>query len=207
MTSPIAAFDLDGTLLPFNSSFLFCRFLEKKSFLTKLDLLFCSRIYLKHKLGLCSLKELHTLVFARLFRNQPLSILLDYKKAFFYQTIKWYAPALQKLRALQQEGYSSVLCSSSPGFLVEGFAKRIGVSEVIATEYEIDKEGRLVEISRLVDGIEKKEALEKRFGGYEVAFSDSHLDLPFLEGACTPYAVRPTFRLRQIAKKRNWEIL
>lgn len=201
----IAAFDLDRTLLVGNSSLFFCRYLRKCGILSHFDLFYCSILYFFHFFFGLSLWTMQSRVFDRLFKGKSV-VELSFYLAPFLQTLEWYEPALSRLKSLREQGRKICILSSSPRFLVEPIAQMIGVSEVVATDYSVDSEGRLSAISELVDGEKKRQAL-LAIGKESIAFSDSHVDLPFLEAASQVVVVNPTRHLLRIAKQRNWEIL
>jgi phosphoserine phosphatase len=201
----IAAFDLDGTLLSGNSSFLFCRYLQRQGVLSSGDLIYCAALFIRHLYFRLPLLDLHSLAFNRLFRGKSITSLSIHVTPFI-QTLKWYGPALSRLRQLNAEGVEIRIFSNSPIFLVKPIAEEIGVFKVDASEYEIDNSGCLWNISSQVDG-EKKQRMLLGMGEETLAFSDSHHDLPFLEAAARAVAVNPNRRLAKIARLRNWEIL
>jgi len=205
----IAAFDLDGTLLKRNSSFLFCRFLRKKKVLSRLDLLFCTLTYIRHLCFGLSLKDVHQTIFNHLFKGRNVNKLIPYVNIFIKKQLdeQWYQPALVRLRALKKRGARIMVLSNSPRFIVEPIARLIGVEDVLATEYSQTEEGRLIEMTHLMDGTSKGAVLRQILGKKIVAFSDTLHDLPFLESAHIAVAVNPNRSLKRVAKLRGWEIL
>ena len=113
------------------------------------------------------------------------------------------------LRFLQakKRGEKTFLLSSAPAFLVSKIAARLGFDLWQGTEYCIDKEGRLCEISTLIDGEAKLACAKSHADGEAIVYSDSHDDLPLFEWAARAVVVRPRRRLRKIAEERTWEIL
>jgi HAD superfamily hydrolase (TIGR01490 family) len=205
----IAVFDLDGTLLKKNSSFAFCRFLCKQGFISHRDLTFCSYIYLRHCYFGLSLWDLHALTFDRLFRGVSLASLQAFIRAFTAEHLEalWYQPALSRLKSIQQEGADCVILSNSPRFLVAEIAKKINIESVYATEYHINDSAKLTSLASLMDGSKKASLMQQWVKKRTIAFSDSPLDLPFLEAATIKVAVNPKRALKKIAKARGWEIL
>lgn len=124
-----------------------------------------------------------------------------------------YHPAVQRLKQLQSEGVYTLILSNSPDFLVRSFALRFGVDEWGGSSYGVDKDGMLCTISNLMEGKDKAEyclSLAARLGVLRSclqAYSDSYLDLPFLEAAGRAIAVNPDKKLNRISQERNWEIL
>ncbi len=101
-----------------------------------------------------------------------------------------------------------MILSNSPIFIVEKIAKRFGVSEFSATTYRLSPHGQMLAIETLFDGEKKREYVkEHRENRTITAYSDSILDLPFLEEAEVQVAVRPDRKLLKRAKALGWEIL
>jgi len=204
----LAAFDLDGTLLKKNSSFAFCRYLLKERFFSRSDFIFCMYAYMRHCYFGFSLWELHQLVFERFFRGKTIATFQPFLVRFLNTKFDdlLYQPALLRLKSFQKQEMECILLSSSPYFLVHAIAQKIGIEKVFATEYEVDKRGELISITSLMDGMQK-EKIVRKMHLKTIAFSDSHLDLPFLESAYRAVVVNPKRTLKKIAKKRGWEIL
>lgn len=204
----LSAFDLDGTLVTKNSSLAFCRFLYGKGYFGPSEFLFVMGAYLRHRFFRTSLYSLHNQAFRALFHGKEFAVL--HKLAVEFVETKLpsllYTPALIRL---QREG--GVILSNSPALLVEPIAEALGVESAVGSAYAVDNRGRLSAISTVVDGKAKRALLEKlkEKGGFDatLAYSDSFLDLPFLEGATQAIVVRPDRRLASHAKKRGWEVL
>lgn len=205
----IAAFDLDGTLLKKNSSFAFCRFLTEQGFFSQLDLFFCVSIYLRHCYFGLSLGDLHSLVFKRLFKGKSVTTLSSFLNPFIEKKIAslWYPPAVNRLQMLKNQGVKCLVLSNSPRFLTAPLAQMFGVTEVFATDYQTNDKNELTQISSLMDGPKKAEILSLFPLKKTIAFSDSYLDLPFLQAAHTAVAVNPKRRLKKYAKQKGWEVL
>jgi putative phosphoserine phosphatase/1-acylglycerol-3-phosphate O-acyltransferase len=116
-------------------------------------------------------------------------------------------------------GRKLVLATTTPYDLVAPLASRLGMDEVIATRYGIEKDdhgnerynggldggfvwssGKLKAVRRWaqVEGIDLKESW---------AYSDSVYDLPLLSAVGHPTAVNPDYRLQALATARRWPIL
>ena len=205
----IAAFDLDGTLLKNNGSWAFCDFLCERGFLSKRAMLYYAFIYARHRVLGLSLWDLHSLAFERSFKGCTVDSLLPYIDEFLEQRLEelWYPPAVLRLKRMRDRGFECMILSNSPRFFVEHVARKLGVEKVFATEYQVDTEGKFAGLTLLMDGDQKKTEILGLGGQKTVAFSDSHLDLPFLEAAHIAVAVNPQRLLKKVAHKRGWEIL
>jgi HAD superfamily hydrolase (TIGR01490 family) len=93
-------------------------------------------------------------------------------------------------------------------------ARRLGIDHVVASELEVDAQGRFT--GRVVDPlcyghgkVLRAERLAKALG-FDIAeasfYSDSYTDLPLLERVAEPVIVNPDARLRRVAQRRGWRI-
>ncbi len=119
----------------------------------------------------------------------------------------WYPPALLRLQEMRAGGFESMILSNSPHFLVVPIAKRIGIEKVYASLYKSDALGRLSGIGPMMDGTKKAAVLNGLPSSKKIAFSDSHLDLSFLQAADIAVAVNPKSSLKKIANRHGWEII
>lgn len=198
-------FDLDGTLLFGNSSFRFFFYLIRTGRLPRRSVFSAIRFWCLFKTRLISLRELHSKVFQVFLKGKPQSLFLDAVEPFLDRFL--HSMLDQRVLAFAKEGRSFLL-SSSPSFLVGSIARRIGVSEWKGSEYSVDKDKNFCDISCLIDGSKKLCVIQElRVCPEEVAaYSDSDDDLPLLEWAGKPFAIKPNRRLRAAAGKRGWPI-
>ncbi len=209
------AFDLDHTIVNNNTSHAFCRFLCERGILPKRALFesLAAQFQLKG-LGR-SLKEIHQILFVRVLKglecSQLEAVVDEFLDQFFLTSI--YPPAYGVFKRQQHVGGTMLLMSSSPAFLVEKVAKRLGADHWSATEYVTDELGRLQSVKSFLDGEAKAEeifrfSLEKGFTlSLCKAYSDSYHDLPFLLAAGRAVAVNPDRKLYRFARRRDWEIM
>lgn len=211
----ISAFDLDHTLLRVNSSFHFCKYLCQRGYVPRWKLFFVFSYTIQHLLGLLSTKDLHNLAFQRFFFGlNPVDVqrwVDEFLHRYFNHYL--YLPAIEVLQKSQEAGDVTMILSSSPNFLVEPIAKKLNISLWYATEYAIDKDCRFCHISHIVLGDEKKQKIDElrqqlgSAGTVVTAYSDSHLDLPFLLAADIRVGVNPTRQLRAICQRNHWKII
>ena len=215
MKRKVSCFDLDHTLFQVNSSFHFGVYLYKHGVFSFFTMLYLAGCYALHSLHLISISTLQNLIFEKLFLGRSYSFMHEHAKAFlaknFYRIV--YLPAITRLKQAQQEGHYTVILSSSPDFLVKLCAQRFKVDAWSATEYELDQNNCFSKISKFMLGKDKASYLQSLGDYLEVAredmtaYSDSHLDLPFLEVAGTAIGVNPNNILRTACEENNWEIL
>ena len=211
----ISLFDLDHTLFCGNSSTRFGAYLAKKRRITPFQAIGCAVDYIRHLALGMPLRDLHERAFERIFRG--LSFDMIQKDVQTFLSGHWqdliHPPAVERLKAAQQQGHHTVILSNSPQFLVRPIAERFAVDEWHATEYGVDQDRNFSEISCFIEGEDKASlvlSIAAKLGltvGDTVAFSDSYLDLPFLTAAGQAVVVRPDRRLHQVALERKWEVL
>jgi len=208
----VVGFDLDGTLLKGNSSLAFSIYLLRKEIFSLADFIHIMFHYARHKFFGLSLLKLHTALFKRLFLGKKASVFQEHIETFVKGWLgkSEYAPAIAHLREFQKNKDAVAVFSNSPYFLVYAIAKELGIDLVYATNYEIDTHGRLSTV-KILEGA-KKALLLSQFAQSEnsdhiVAFSDSILDLPFLQCASHAIAVNPGRGLKKVAKQLGWQII
>ena len=211
----ISAFDLDHTLLTVNSSFEFGKYLYKNKLLSTRQMLFASACYILHKSGCLSLDSLHKKIFNVAFKGRSKTDLNTHVHQFLdcYLDAYWNRPVFEKLLDSKQAGHITTIYSSAPDFLVSAIASRLQIHHHEGTIYHTDESGNLSMIDKVVEGNAKAELLTRLAGQHRISknnvftYSDSYLDLPFLEVSGNPVAVNPDARLKRICKQKNWQIL
>lgn len=214
-SSFLSIFDLDHTLLRVNSSYFFGRFLYQQNQLPFFDMLYVLGCYALHKNGWFSISQVHHLIFHKIFKGRSLSTLQNFVSQFLHIHFEQmlYLPAVERLRMAISKGHHTVVLSSSPQFLVEPIALKLGATEWKSSYYEVNEEGLLNRISYLMEGSEKAcyvNLLANKWGFPKEqmeAYSDSILDLPLLKIVGKPVGVLPDRALRKICEKRGWEII
>lgn len=211
----LTVFDLDHTLLTTNSSFRFGVFLYRQNVFSFWTLLDCLIYYARHKWLGMSIYDLHTKVFARLFKGQFLEDICHYANQFLTEslTTMLYEPVVKRLRTAQDKGDHVLILSSSPDFLVKKIAEHLGVLHWKATVYQCDEKGKFITISKVMEGQDKANYIHNLSiqmcinRSVITVYSDSYLDLPILKMAGKPIAVGPDYRLKYICLQNGWEIL
>lgn len=159
-----------------------------------------------------SLNYVHQKCFDLLFKGRSFDLLSVYAQQFAHDFVgpATNPAALAVLKRHQAAGDRVVILSSSPALLVGPIAQILGVSEWVGTEYSVDKSGSLDAISSLVCGQFKADYVARHHGdvgqaGLSYGYSDSIVDLPFLEAVAVPNLVRPDKLLAKIGRKRHWQ--
>jgi HAD superfamily hydrolase (TIGR01490 family) len=213
----LALFDLDHTLVPFDSGMAWLRFLVEHDRLPAE----VSTRYLDH-----CLRYVRGEVELRALQRVLLQPLADVSRADlrvwtteFAQTVpaSLEPGALALVRRHLDAGDRCVLVTATTRFIAEVYAQAFGIGETLASEALADSHGQLTgelagppcagahKLAKL-EGWLRLEGLT--FASFETShfYSDSASDLPLLEAVSHPIAVRPEPRLRELAEARGWAI-
>lgn len=209
MRQKLEIFDLDRTLVKKTTAFCFYFHLLKKRIMKRRTLLRAVLLYFRARFGNLSIKELHRKVFLHILQGHKLSLFVEEAKLFLDLFLPRNLNPLIHLRFLKakEEGCMTYLLSSSPDFLVREIASRMGFDFWKGTEYAVDKDGHLCEISSLIEGHAKLQAAKKIPCGEATAYSDSMDDLPLLEWAKHAVVVQASRNLKRLAREKKWEVL
>lgn len=215
MISAISAFDLDFTLLNANSSYRFGRYLYENKHIPYSSLLYIYGCVIRHSLGILPIHKLHEGAFAWIFKGRSEPLMKEWASDFIMKNLDTllYLPAIERLKESQAKGHLTVLLSSGPDFLVKKIANFLNIPLCHATQYAVDKDHRFCHISSLLLGRDKAKVLVdlRREHGIPTentyAYSDSHLDLPFLQAAGQAVGVNPNRRLRALCLQNQWPII
>lgn len=211
----ISLFDLDHTLLSTSCSFSFGAYLYKKGLFSTLTMLKLVGIYSLQRAGFLSLVGVHSQIFKRLFLGKKANLFKQHLQSFIEEEVPsiLYPPAIEKLQEAKKNQHFIAILSNSPDFIVHAVALYLGIPDFKATTYAIDEEEKFSSISCFFQGVDKAGYLKnilKRFNLEKInvtAYSDSVLDLPFLQEAGFAVAVNPDRKLKKIATRKHWEII
>jgi len=213
----IALFDLDHTLIPFDSGSVFTRFLAGQGALAE-D--FEAR-YLEHcrryVAGTLDMAEMHRYTVGALGVHPPqrLAGWLAEFEAVVPALIPAAAHAL--VREHQAAGHLCALVTATTRIVCTPFARALGLDELLATEPAVDARGHYTgEIVGEACFREHKRThveawLARRGLGWAQVerswfYSDSMNDLPLLQAVTDPVAVNPDPRLHAHAEASGWPV-
>lgn len=216
-TRRLALFDLDLTLIPYDSGMAWLRFLIARGLLeaeaAELYLQRC-RAYLR---GTLSVRELHRVAMAPLarFPREQLEALRDVFAAGLADEIPAGARAL--VAAHRAKGALCVLVTTTNDFVATPFAVALDVDHLLSSRAEVcdnrftgEIVGELCHGATKITRVESWLA-EQGLGWDEFAsttfYSDSISDLPLLSRVAEAVVVRPDPALRHEAQVRGWRIL
>jgi HAD superfamily hydrolase (TIGR01490 family) len=215
----LCLFDLDDTLLPFDSDHAWGQFVVRQGWVDAAE--FARRndlFYEQYKAGTL---DIHAYIeFAtRPWRERPAAEMQAAHARFMGEVITPLHPAAVGLvRHHQAQGDLVAIVTATNEFVTAPIALAFGVRHLLAVQLEKGPAGN---ITGRIDGTpsfrEGKtvrtqqwlESLGHRLQDFDriSVYSDSANDLPLLELASDPVATNPSAPLEAIARERGWRIL
>jgi HAD superfamily hydrolase (TIGR01490 family) len=213
----LALFDLDHTLIPFDSGMAWLRFLIAHGRLPahiEADYLAACQRYVA---GEADLQALHHALLDPL-REVPRGSLDEWLAAFEADLAGSLPGASRALVARHRDaGDRCVLVTATTRMVAERYAAAFGIEEVLASEALADSLGLLTgriaglpcagphKLTKLRAWLQLQELSLADFESSHF-YTDAASDLPLLEAVSHPVAVRPDRRLLTIAQQRGWMI-
>jgi HAD superfamily hydrolase (TIGR01490 family) len=219
----LALFDLDHTLIPFDSGMAWTQFLVAKGVLpsTAADtyLSFCHQ----YVAGTLDIHDMHRANVTPLGRY-PMAQIWRWAEEFELHLAPRVPEAMRALvRAHLASGHLCVLVTATTRFIADPLGRLFGLPHVVATEPVVADERLTGEISGvpcfqqhkitrvnlwLADHVgDARSPLS--LGSFDRSwfYSDSASDLPLLRAVTDPVAVNPDARLRAAATQADWPII
>jgi len=208
-------FDLDYTLCTVNTSFRFGIFLVYEKFLPLYKMPYLMGCYFCHKIGLMSMSTLHQQACQHLFQGKSIEILAKHVDVFLDSQLDEMLSdeMICRFDDAKSQGHYTVLLSSSPDFIVGEIARRMGFHAWAGTEYSLISDQNIGDVGQLMEGENKAQYVRCLMKEMDLtkdkitAYTDSSLDIPFLEAVGNPVAVNPDKKLRKLSEERNWTII
>jgi HAD superfamily hydrolase (TIGR01490 family) len=214
----LTLFDLDGTLIPFDSDHAFGEFMARvgwvdaAAFRTRNDAFYGD--YLAGTLDLAAYLEFATSPWRR--RPDAESM----RSRFVAEVVQpqLHPRALALVDQHRAAGDLVAIVTATNEFVTAPIAAAFGVEHLIAVKLEHDASGqptgRMLGVASFREGKvtrvhEWLGELGQRWEAFEriTFYSDSTNDLPLLERVHQPVATNPGAALEQIARERGWRIL
>jgi HAD superfamily hydrolase (TIGR01490 family) len=213
----LALFDLDHTLIPFDSGMAWTRFLVREG---ALDAAAESRYLDFCHQYVAGTLDIHAMVRASL---QPLATFepaqLQHWRARFAADIAATLPAAMRtlVGRHRERGDLCAVVTATERLVAEPYARAFGVEHLVCTEGQWS-DGRPTgeidglpcfrehKVTRVQSWLAALAGVPPRIDGFAQSFfySDSINDLPLLEAVTDPVAVRPDPRLRAHARAAAW---
>ncbi len=215
-----AFFDLDHTLLPYDTQVLFCDFvLKHERWRTAMHLTFAPVAILK------ALHLVRTVTLKRAFLNHLAGMkrekLQAYAAQFAEQIVKpaVYPELLAIIENHRAAGRTIILNTASPDFYAGEIARVLGFDHCMATRVELpetmplmprvigENNKHAVKIARMKAEIPEVANASEAIMRDSWSYSDSAADMPLLEFAGNAVLIHPDAALEAIGKQRGWQIL
>ncbi len=215
LTTGYALFDLDQTIVPWDTQLLFCNFILKRARIRSLYLLgFVSFTPFAKMLGSKTMKR----VFLNYLAGMDAKILDGYAREFVDELVPngMYAEVVEIVERHKNDGHLTILNSASPEIWVKYIAEKLGFDHYYGTRVEV---GERVPLFPDITGSNNKgkskiarmrEHFPETWNEGDVlpnsyGYSDSHADLPMLMLCQRNVMVHPTEKLREVGKKYGWQ--
>ena len=209
----VAFFDLDLTLVAYDSQLLFCNHVLHKEWWRRAYLLFfapCLVLYAAKILGDRQLKRIFLSFLWRMRKERLEELVASFVEEVLPKV--QFDEIVEEVAKQREAGRRLILSTASPTFYAGAIAERLGFREFYGTEVAIGD--RMALFPRFVGannkGSAKIEAMREILppGGVPIAdsyaFSDSSADLPLLELVEHPVMVHPSEALRRFGEERGW---
>lgn len=220
----LALFDLDHTLIPFDSGMAWTRFLVDRGVLQaqaeEQYLAYCHQ----YAAGTLDIHAMHRCYLRPLLRY-PRAMLAQWQREFeLAMAPRVPASTLALVRRHQRAGDLCAIVTATTRLIAEPFARLFGIDQLLATlaatvdgtpdgmlSGEIDgepcyRQHKVTWVNRWLAS--QPPGSESRLAGFTRSwfYSDSMSDLPLLSAVSHPVAVRPDERLRAHALISGWPV-
>ncbi|MEO7401388.1 MAG: HAD family hydrolase [Polaromonas sp.] len=215
----IGLFDLDHTLIPFDSDYEWNEFTIALGWRDGVEFKRRNAVfYEQYRLGTLDLHDYVRFATEAIREQGAINSIAAHDKfmrAVVHKGIK--KQALELVQGHQRDGAEVVIVTATNEFVTRPIAQAFGVAELIAVELERDAQGRLTGEIRGTPSFREGKVIRVEqwlaarglgWGDVETTFyTDSMNDLALLEKATHPVATNPDERLRALATERGWRIL
>jgi HAD superfamily phosphoserine phosphatase-like hydrolase len=209
----LALYDLDGTLIAWDTQMLLCDLVLKHEGWRRAYLLFFAAFLPVAKiLGAEGMKRVFLSYLWRVDREQLGQWVRELVAEFF--PARCYPEMLEMLERDRQAGRLTVLASASPEFYVEEVGRALGFDLAYGTPVEMGASMPLLPDLVNHKGTEKVRRLSEILGAppggvwpNSHGYSDSSADLPMLSCCQRNTLVNPSARLAAIGRDKGWTIV
>ncbi|MBV2179884.1 MAG: HAD-IB family hydrolase [Castellaniella sp.] len=219
--SHLALFDLDHTLLPFDSDYQWAEFLARTGRAGDPDVARRrnDELMRRYNEGTLSAEEAADFMLGLLRLGEP-DELMQWHRAYMREVVEpGLLPAAQALVSDHQaRGGLCAIVTATNAFVTRPIAHALGIEHLIATIPQRDPDGRYTgridgtpsfkagKVLRVRQWLQTEGLLLEDFAE-SWFYSDSVNDLPLLEVVTHPVATNPSPALRELAQSRGWRVL
>jgi HAD superfamily phosphoserine phosphatase-like hydrolase len=209
----LALYDLDGTLIAWDTQVLLCDHVLKREGWRRAYLpFFAAFLPLAGVLGAEGMKRVFLSYLWRVDRRQLDRWVAELVDEFF--PARCYPAMLERLERDREAGLLTVLASASPEFYVKRVGRALGFDLAFGTPVAMGESMPLLPDLVNHKGEEKVRRLSEILGAppggvwpHSHGYSDSRADLPMLACCGRNTLVNPSPRLAAIGGERGWEIV
>lgn len=213
-----ALFDLDQTLLPYDTQVLFCNFVLRRHPLRRAYVGLFGPAVLLRGLRLISTRTLKR-AFLSYLHGLKRAEILDLVDAFVETdaVLRLYPELMAEVERHRAAGRTLILNSASPAFYVEAIGQRLGFDHSFGTPVRLCEGGQpwFPPIDGENNKYEVKLKVMRHLMPVELslplpgawAYSDSKADLPMLRFVESAVTVHPDPFLAAVAAKEDWPVL
>ena len=226
----LALFDLDHTLIPFDSGMAWTRFMVRRGVLAsdvQVRYLATCRHYVAGTLDIHALHRATVATLGHCSRTELSRWLREFQTEIAPQVPP---TALALVQSHRDAGHRCVIVTATSYLVAEPFARLFGISDLLATRSatadglpggaltgEIDgdpchRQHKVTRVNQWLATLQpavQQPNLQPGLAGCERSwfYSDSISDLPLLDAVSHPVAVRPDDRLRAHALAAGWAVI
>ena len=213
----IAFFDLDKTLLPWNSAPRWVRYELSNGKITWKQAFRGWYWIGRYHFGFAEIETIYREAI-RIYAGDPESEIVERTRVFYREQIRGlYRPgARETVLRHKDRGHKVVLLTTSSNYMSEHVVAELGLDAYLCNHYEVDDSGRFTG-NAATDPLcvgDGKRIHAKRYADEHGAsldecafYTDSMSDFPALEAVGEPVAVNPDPKLKRIARRRGWQIV
>ncbi len=223
----LAVFDLDHTLMPFDTGDMWVRWLVSRSGIDPRPVAGeLERFAREYRAGVIDINDFESFQM-RFLAQFPRAVLNVALADYLEEIIRPGVPAASRrlIERYATVGDKTALCTATYDFVSGAVARELGIDWILAVHpQENDKgeftgavatppsysKGKVLYVKHLIKELQSTADKKERLEAVHV-YSDSMADMPLFEfvesigGTC--YVVNPEEKLRQEAMRRDWEVL
>lgn len=211
-----AFYDLDRTLVRFNSGWLYAKYEREHGRVSRLMMARAAFALARYHLSLIDIERAYRRVLAQ-YKGMPDRVITERTNTWFLRDVTHaLEPGAVKALAMHKgDGLPNVLLTNSSCYVARIAAQEWELDGWLANVFELGSDGNLTGgfEAPLCHGHGKVVRAQAWASEHGVTldkswfYTDSYSDVPMLEAVAFPRIVNPDPRLKRYAAKRNWPVL
>ena len=222
MARGYAFFDLDHTLLPFDTQALFCNFVLRKEGRRRWYLalyLLSLPLFVLRLLDLRKMKRVFACYLWGMSQEQLEAYVEEFLATDFEDSL--YPEVVEELERQREEGRILILNSASPEFYLKGIAEKLGFDHFLGTDMIVEEKMPLLpkivgpnnkKAAKITAMIQRELIPDIEEEGMEMfldswSYSDSSADIPLLSIAEHAVMIHPGDKLESVGVEKGWRTM